>query len=114
MQGHRMVVLGYQDTLDGGHLRMVVRDRVGGTAFREDDISLSGREPPGGYPPDGGVGMRCLALYCYWPADGVDDEVAFPKNAEVREVEDRNGDWFWGVYGGRAGLFPSNHVRRLG
>lgn len=114
LQNHRMAVIGYQDTLESGHLRVVVRDRVGGTAFREDDISLSGQQPPGGYPPDGGVGMRCLALYCYWPGEGVEDELTFPKNAEVREVEDRNGDWFWGVYAGRGALFPSNHVRRLG
>lgn len=114
LQGHRMAVVGYQDTMEGGHLRIVVRDRVGGSAFREDDISMSGQQPPGGYPPDGGVGMRCLALYCYWPAEGVEDELAFPKNAEVREVEDRNGDWYWGVYAGKGALFPSNHVRRLG
>ena len=114
LKDHRMAVIGYQDTLEGGHLRVVVRDRVGGAAFREDGISLSRQQPPGGYPPDGGVGMRCLALYCYWPGEGVEDELAFPKNAEVREVEDRNGDWFWGVYGGVGRLFPSNHVRRLG
>ena len=108
-----MAVVGYQDTHEGGHLRIVVRDRVGGAAFKEDEISLSGRAPPGGYPPDGGVGMRCLASWSYFAGDGVADEVSFPKNAEVREVEDRNGDWYWGVYGGKKGLFPSNHVRRL-
>ena len=114
LQGHRMAVVGYQDTMEGGHLRVVVRDRVGGTAFREDDISLSGQEPAGGYPPDGGVGKRCLALYCYLPAKGVADELTFPKIAEIREVADQNGDWLWGVYAGKGALFPSNHVRRLG
>lgn len=114
LNNHRMVVLGYRDTDGGGHLRTIVQDRIGGTAFREDEVSLSGRQPAGGYPPDGGVGMRCLAMYNYWPGEGVEDELAFPKNAEVREVEDRNGDWFWGVYGGKGGLFPSNHVRRFG
>lgn len=113
LKGHRMAVVGYQDTSDGGHLRLTVREPVGGWAFKEDDISRRSQAPPGGFPPDGGVGMRCLALYSYFPADGVDDELAFPKNAEVREVENRNGDWFWGVYAGRINLFPSNHVRVL-
>lgn len=113
LKGHRMAIVGYQDTIEGGRLRVVVRDRVGGTAFREDEISLSWQQPPGGYPPDGGVGMRCLALYSYWPAEGVEDELAFPKNAEIREVEDQNGDWSWGVYGAKGALFPSNHVTRL-
>ena len=31
--------------------------------------------------------------------------------AEVREVEDVNGDWFHGSYMGAQGLFPSPYVR---
>jgi hypothetical protein len=108
-----MAVIGYQDTSDGGHLRLTIREPVGGWAFKEDDISLSSQMTPGGLPPDGGVGMRCLALYSYFPGEGVNDELAFPKNAEIREVENKNGDWFWGVYAGRINLFPSNHVRVL-
>ncbi len=106
-----MAVIGYQDTSDGGHLRLTVRELVGGRAFKEDEVSMSSQIPPGGLPPDGGVGMRCLALYNYFPGEGVDDELTFPKNAEIREVENKNGDWFWGVYAGKINLFPSNHVR---
>ena len=113
LSGHRMAVIGYQDTSDGGHLRMTVREPVGGWAFKEDDISMSSQIPSGGLPPDGGVGMRCLALYSYFPGEGLTDELAFPKNAEIREVENKNGDWFWGVYAGKINLFPSNHVRVL-
>ena len=106
-----MAVIGYQDTPDGGHLRHTLQEPVGGWALKEDDISLSSQIPPSGLPPDGGVGMRCLALYNYFPKEGVADELAFPKNAEIREAEDKNGDWMLGVYAGKLNLFPSNHVR---
>ncbi|KAB2574729.1 Regulator of cytoskeleton and endocytosis [Lasiodiplodia theobromae] len=63
------------------------------------------------FPPDGGLGLRALALWSYWPQEGVRDELMFPKGAEIREAEDINGDWFWGVYCGKKGLFPGNYVR---
>ncbi|KAI9837743.1 MAG: hypothetical protein M1819_006677 [Sarea resinae] len=66
------------------------------------------------FPPDGGVGMRVVALWSYYPAPGVADELMFPKGAEVREVEDINGDWFWGAYAGAKGLFPGGYVRVIG
>lgn len=61
------------------------------------------------YPPDGGVGMHILARWAWWPAEGSSHELAFPKGAEIRECEDINGDWFWGVYCARKGMFPSNY-----
>ena len=63
------------------------------------------------YPPDGGVGMRAQALWSYWPQIGAQDELAFPKGAEIWEVADINKDWFWGCYAGAKGLFPGNYVR---
>ncbi|EKG10854.1 hypothetical protein MPH_11856 [Macrophomina phaseolina MS6] len=65
------------------------------------------------FPPDGGVGLRAVALWSYWPQEGVLDELMFPKGAEIREAEDINGDWFWGCYAGGKGLFPGNYVRVL-
>lgn len=65
------------------------------------------------FPPDGGVGLRAVALWSYWPADGVHDELLFPKGAEIREAEDINGDWFWGCYAGGKGLFPGGYVTVL-
>ncbi|KAF2085232.1 hypothetical protein K490DRAFT_58845 [Saccharata proteae CBS 121410] len=65
------------------------------------------------FPPDGGVGARAVALWGYWPGEGVVDELLFPKGAEVAEVEDINGDWFFGCYAGAKGLFPGTYVRRL-
>ena len=71
-------------------------------------------QPQKRFPPDGGVGLRVLALWSYYPAPGVADELLFPKNAEIREAEDINGDWFWGCYAGAKGLFPGNYGRVLG
>jgi hypothetical protein len=65
------------------------------------------------FPPDGGVGVRVLALWSYYPGEGEEDELMFPKGSEVREVQDINGDWYWGVYAGSKGVFPGNHVRVL-
>jgi hypothetical protein len=66
------------------------------------------------FPPDGGVGLRILAHWSYYPADGVMDELMFPRGAEIREAEDINGDWYWGVYAGAKGLFPGNYGRVVG
>ena len=66
--------------------------------------------PPQHFPPDGGVGMKVLACWSYWPAEeGADNELTFPKGAVVVEAEDINRDWFWGVYAGRKGIFPGNY-----
>ncbi len=142
LKGHRMVVVGFEDG-DVGQRRVVVKDLVGGHALKDEGaegattVNLSwqeGRErqlrtvtkqvASGStvgeaspslvrFPPDGGVGMRVLALWSYYPSEGGKDELMFPKGAEIREVEDINGDWFWGCYAGAIGLFPGNHVRIL-
>ncbi len=144
--GHRMIVIGFEDS-NAGQRRIVVDDLVGGHALKDDvdgdgSLEWSWREegqrqakivskaasartvasvgpsatdsaPPllKRYPPNGGVGMHILALWAWWPQDGAHDELAFPKGAEIRECEDINGDWFWGIYCGRKGLFPSNYGR---
>ena len=66
-----------------------------------------------GFPPNGGVGMNATALWSWYPAEGVQDELMFPKGAEVREGRNVNEDWFWGVYMGKKGLFPAPYVRRV-
>ena len=43
-----------------------------------------------------------------------DDELSFPRAAEIREVVDINGDWCWGRYAGRVGLFPGAFGRVVG
>lgn len=73
--------------------------------------SLVSYAPSLQYPPDGGIGLRMIALWSYYPLDGVKDELMFPKGAEIKEAEDINSDWFWGVYAGRKGLFPGGFAR---
>ncbi|KAI9799995.1 MAG: hypothetical protein M1833_003524 [Piccolia ochrophora] len=163
-RGHRMVIVGFEDS-DGERRRRVVRDLVGGLALRDDEApetSVANAEsinatnspddtpqhpkwwwkdspegerrsrmidrpsvssPPSDataslpsqlrFPPDGGVGLRVLAKYSWYPAEGVTDELLFPRGAEIREVEDINGDYFWGVYAGAKGLFPGAYVKIL-
>lgn len=145
LEGHRMIVVGFEDR-DGGRKRIVVRDLVGGRALQieskmtakkeramvwtwrkgseagrwsrlvtrdvkdtaTNDLTAHAAPFP---PPDGGNGMRMRSLWGYFPADEVEDELMFPRGAEITEVEDVNGDWFWGVYAGSKGLFPGGYVR---
>ncbi|KAK8253414.1 hypothetical protein IWZ00DRAFT_435883 [Phyllosticta capitalensis] len=113
-RGHRMVVVGFEDR-DAGQRRIVTKDLVGGLALRDDETPALAPTPPQptAFPPDGGVGLRAVALWSYYPAPDVRDELTFPKGAEIREAEDINGDWFWGVYAGAKGLFPGAYVRVL-
>lgn len=83
--------------------RLATRD-VRGTAPKSDADA---------FPPDGGVGWRAVARWAWHPAEGADDELLFPRGAEIREVEDVNGEWFHGVYMGARGLFPGPYVRRV-
>lgn len=105
-----MAVVSFQETPEGALQRRVKREMVGGWALKEDEASVSAGAQEV-LPPDGGVGLRCLALWGRFEA--AEDELSFPKNAEVREAERMNEDWFWGVYAGMKGLFPGNHVRLL-
>ncbi|KAF2270259.1 hypothetical protein CC78DRAFT_452029 [Lojkania enalia] len=78
------------------------------------NMSSAALPPQTKFPPDGGAGLRVQALWGYFPGEGVEDELGFPKNAEIREAENINGDWFWGVYAGSKGLFPGNYGRVIG
>jgi hypothetical protein len=134
-----MVVIGFEDR-DGGQRRLVQRDRVGGCRLKKEiatspaDVTASGGIPDwswydasgnerkartgynvsGRFPPDGGVGLRVVANWGYFPSPGKEDELMFPKGAEIREAEDINGDWFWGGYAGAMGLFPGNYGKIVG
>lgn len=65
------------------------------------------------FPPDGGVGKICRAMWSYYPEDGEEGrgELMFPKHAEIRETEEINEDWWYGVYAGDVGVFPVVYVR---
>ncbi|KAG5950708.1 hypothetical protein E4U53_004537 [Claviceps sorghi] len=88
--------------------RLVTRD-VSATAPATPESCASSAQPfP---PPDGGLGLRANARWAWYPKAGSEDELLFPKGAEIREVEDVNGDWFSGTYMGAKGLFPAPYVR---
>ena len=66
------------------------------------------------FPPNGGQGMNAHAMWSWYPAEGVQDELMFPRGAEVRECRNVNGDWWAGVYMGKKGVFPAPYVQRVG
>ncbi|KAK5266080.1 hypothetical protein LTR99_008077 [Exophiala xenobiotica] len=80
------------------------------TRARTESLPVSAK-----YPPDGGVGKVCRALWSYYPEDGEEGkgELMFPKHAEVREIEEVNEDWWFGVYAGDTGVFPAVYVREM-
>lgn len=162
LAGHRMIIVGFQDS-PLGQRRVVVNELVGGHGnaetsssephpsvteeewtwhdgqhrqvrtikkchlhSRDGNTSLGGDPSSSSaslhlqpqqqqqrqarhFPPDGGIGMRLLAHWSYWPGEGGENELAFPKGAVVSEAKDINGDWFLGVYAGKRGLFPGNY-----
>lgn len=154
-QGHRMIVIGFEDAPEG-QKRIVVNDLVGGHSLRDADLgtpaSTKGsisrgpgqwtwvEDAEGGglkresrlsrlrtttaapssasgsnksFPPDGGNGLRAIAGYPWFPEEGEAGagELMFPLWAEIREIEDVNGEWWAGVYAGVQGVFPGSCVR---
>ncbi|PHH62155.1 hypothetical protein CDD81_7529 [Ophiocordyceps australis] len=77
------------------------------------DVSAMAPASTCAFPPDGGSGMRAQARWAWFPHPGAHDELLFPKGAEICEIEDVNGDWFFGTYMGERGLFPAPYVRIL-
>ncbi|KAM0566478.1 hypothetical protein ACHAQF_005313 [Verticillium nonalfalfae] len=142
-QGHRMVVVGFLEGQGGqyrhvvqdlvGGRKLVVAPAGEGQEARglqrwswlDGDRKLerlvttnvTASTPEGeaaaGFPPDGGVGWAAVASWAWFPKAEAEDELMFPRGAEVREIEDVNGDWFFGVYMGAKGLFPAPYVKRF-
>ncbi|KAH8704561.1 hypothetical protein GQ44DRAFT_831393 [Phaeosphaeriaceae sp. PMI808] len=143
LRGHRMVIVGFEDRDGGQRRIVIRDLVGGFALKEDDDTMLGTRSPTPGvqmrewkwrdydgnvqnyrapssvaiaahrFPPDGGVGLRLKARWSYWPEDGIKDELAFPRHAEVREATDINGDWYWGVYCGTTGLLPANFVTTI-
>lgn len=65
------------------------------------------------FPPSGGVGLRMVAGWSYYPDPEESDEIMFPRGAEITEAENINDDWFWGCYAGQKGLFPGGFARAV-
>lgn len=97
----------------GSKFRLVTRE-VGAIAPMYGLRENANAQPDIGFPPDGGSGMKAVALWSWWPSEKEgegDGELLFPRGAEVRECIDVNGDWFFGSYMGKKGLFPAPYVR---
>lgn len=93
---------------DRSHKRLVTKD-----VMKSVPPSSLAAERETNFPPDGGVGMRAVAIWGWYPADGADDELLFPKGAAIEECKDVNTDWYFGTYMGKTGLFQANYVRVL-
>ncbi|KAK3375501.1 hypothetical protein B0H63DRAFT_438931 [Podospora didyma] len=65
------------------------------------------------FPPEGGSGPRAVMGWGWYPGPGADDELLFPKGAEILEVETVNEEWFHGFYMKASGLFPAPYVKKL-
>lgn len=95
---------------DGRKMERLVTLDVAATAVDPDaDVGVRSRWTTE-FPADGGSGIRAVAKWAWYPAAGTEDELLFPKGAEVRELEDVNGEWFHGVYMGAKGLLPAQYV----
>lgn len=92
--------------LDGASLERLVALDVAASAPQAS--SGTGTQQ---FPPDGGAGLVAVARWAWYPQPDTADELLFPKGAEVREVEDVNGEWCFGCYMGAEGLFPAPYVR---
>ncbi|PBP20254.1 RING finger domain protein [Diplocarpon rosae] len=91
---------------DDTHAKLVTTDVMKSAPASCSDAAVDEK-----FPPDGGVGMICAAEWSWYPAPGAEDELLFPKGAEVTECRNVNDDWFHGTYMGKRGLFPSPYVR---
>lgn len=103
LQGHRMLVIDFEDH-PTGQRRLIVKDRVGGYSIKEAETVNTTDIPRE-------TKLRATAQWAYWPSEGVQDELGFPRGAEIVEATDRNGDWWEGWYCGGGGLWPGPYAR---
>ncbi|WQF77750.1 Putative SH3 domain, actin-depolymerizing factor domain, ADF-H/Gelsolin-like domain superfamily [Colletotrichum destructivum] len=60
-------------------------------------------------PAGAGAGQTATAQFDYEAAE--DNELSFPENATITDLEFPDEDWWFGSYGGKQGLFPANYVQ---
>jgi len=103
-----MAVVGFQDVPHGGQQRIIVRPPVGG--WRYKDVATVDQQLP---PPGINTSNKVLAAYNYFPRNAGADDLSFPKNAEITELQEETPEWYSGIYCSSLGLFPSSHVRKI-
>lgn len=64
---------------------------------------------PPAAPASATAGPTATALYDYEAAE--DNELSFPEDATITNLEFPDEDWWFGHYGGHSGLFPANYVK---
>ncbi|KAK0383300.1 hypothetical protein NLU13_9213 [Sarocladium strictum] len=64
---------------------------------------------PAHAPAAASAGPTATALFDYEAAE--DNELSFPEDAKITELEFPDEDWWFGAYNGKKGLFPSNYVQ---
>jgi hypothetical protein len=77
--------------------------------IEEADDKGANEDHPSGPPDAPRQGAIATALYDYEAAES--NELSFPENAKITNVEFPDEDWWSGEYGGQQGLFPANYVR---
>jgi len=94
---------------EGARAKLVTAD-----VMKTAPTDSSGIDIASGFPPDKGIGMTCVANWSWYPAEGANDQLLFPRGAEIKEVKvfdnDRQ-DWLHGTYMGKRGIFPAPYVR---
>lgn len=65
--------------------------------------------PPAAPAAAAAAGPTATALYDYEAAE--DNELSFPEDATITNLEFPDEDWWFGHYGGHSGLFPANYVK---
>ncbi|OAL74601.1 hypothetical protein A7D00_0195 [Trichophyton violaceum] len=66
--------------------------------------------PPPAAPPAAAAAQHtATALYDYEAAE--DNELSFPEDAKITNIEFPDEDWWTGEYQGKVGLFPANYVQ---
>ncbi|KJZ79103.1 hypothetical protein HIM_01254 [Hirsutella minnesotensis 3608] len=55
------------------------------------------------------AGPTAIALYDYEAAE--DNELSFPEDAKITNLEFPDEDWWFGQFNGQSGLFPANYVQ---
>ncbi|KAF2009877.1 hypothetical protein BU24DRAFT_400390 [Aaosphaeria arxii CBS 175.79] len=71
--------------------------------------SAAEEEPEEPAPRASASGPTATALYDYEAAE--DNELSFPENATITNVEFPDEDWWLGSFNGKSGLFPANYVQ---
>ncbi|KAI1430104.1 hypothetical protein F5Y12DRAFT_781357 [Xylaria sp. FL1777] len=64
---------------------------------------------PAPAPAGADVGHTATAQFDYEAAE--DNELSFPENAKITNLEFPDEDWWYGHYNGETGLFPANYVQ---